>query len=74
MQNTDKALKEDFNDLEFTGRKSNTKLDNFRLYGKSKHQQYFTPVELCNVVYEMLLPAIDEKNVKGVSVLDPTCG
>lgn len=62
-------------DLESTGRKANTELGNFRLYGKSKHQQYYTPNELAKTVYEMLIPAIrKESKIEDLSVIDPTCG
>ena len=62
------------NDLEFTGRKGNTNLGNFRLVGKSKHQQYYTSNELATTVYEMLNPALGDYSFKDLSVLDPTCG
>ncbi|MBI5555539.1 MAG: N-6 DNA methylase, partial [Elusimicrobia bacterium] len=62
-------------DLNFSGRQSNKELGNFRLLGKSKHQQYFTPVELCQTIFEMISPLIaDEKELSSLSVLDPTCG
>jgi predicted RNA methylase/superfamily II DNA or RNA helicase len=61
--------------LEYLGRDSNKELGNFRLLGKSRHQQYFTPVELSDVIYRMLSPALPEGyDVKELSVLDPTCG
>jgi SNF2 family DNA or RNA helicase len=59
-------------DLEFSGRKSNLALGNFRLYGKSRHQQYFTSLKLANLIYKMLEPAIAD--IESTKVLDPTCG
>ena len=38
------------NDLGFSGRKANTELGNFRLLGKSKHQQYFTSLDLSEAI------------------------
>lgn len=62
-------------DLSFSGRKANTNLGNFRLLGKSKHQQYYTPNELAETIFEMLQPALQkENNLENYSVLDPTCG
>ncbi|MCB4792188.1 MAG: N-6 DNA methylase [Elusimicrobia bacterium] len=61
------------NDLKSTGRQSNKNLS-FRLYGKSKHQQYYTPNELADCICKMLLPAFDVENIGYLSVLDPTCG
>ncbi len=59
-------------ELNYTGRESNKELGNFRLLGKSKHQQYFTSVELSRAIYEILSPLI--KDEAKVNVLDPTCG
>lgn len=69
MQNTEKQTNED---LEYSGRKANVNL-NFRLFGKSKHQQYYTPIELSKTIFEMLLPMI-KQDIKDISILDPTCG
>jgi len=63
---------DEFKDLEYSGRKANVELGNFRLYGKSKHQQYFTSMELSHLICDVLRPAyMDEKEI---NVLDPTCG
>jgi len=68
-------IMENEEDLNFTGRESNKELTNFRMWGKSKHQQYFTPNPLCQAIHEMLLPAIAcRDNMPGYSILDPTCG
>lgn len=70
---TDERLTEE--DLLFSGRKANKELGNFRLFGKSKHQQYYTLNELAEVIFKMLRPVIDkEGNIQKLSVLDPTCG
>jgi len=61
-------------DLLYKGRESNKKLGNFRLFGKSKHQQYFTPLILSETICKMLLPAIEKDELKNLAVIDPTCG
>ena len=61
-------------DLSFSGRESNKDLKNFRLWGKSKHQQYFTPNDLCETIFEMLKPIVHPDHFDQLSVLDPTCG
>jgi len=66
------AIREE--DLYYKGRASNRELKNFRLWGKSKHQQYFTPLELSEVIFSMLKPAIADHQMQYITVLDPTCG
>lgn len=63
-------------DLEYKGRQSNKDLGNFRLLGKSRHQQYFTPLSVAKVILEVMkAPFVKaEYKLNDVSVLDPTCG
>ena len=58
------------------GREANHDL-NFRLWSKSKHAQYFTPLRLANIICSMvgmLLPDGNKELFKKLSILDPTCG
>jgi len=57
----------------FAGRQANHALS-FRQYNKSKHAQYFTPLWLAELLYELLHPLLPVGGTKSVSVLDPTCG
>jgi len=61
-------------DLGFSGRKANKNVASFHLLGKSKHQQYFTSLDLSEAIFKGLLPAIDKNKIEKVRVLDPTCG
>lgn len=75
MMNEMAAAPDAASDIEYSGRKANTELDNFKLLGKSKHQQYFTSNELAETIYKMLEPMLDPRGkMSDLSVIDPTCG
>ena len=60
--------------LEESGREANHEL-NFRMWSKSKHAAYFTPMRLSNILFSMvslLLPTPEA--IKKLNILDPTCG
>ncbi|HPS76776.1 MAG TPA: SNF2-related protein, partial [Thermoanaerobaculaceae bacterium] len=57
----------------YAGRQANHALS-FRQYNKSKHGQYFTPLWLAELLYELLGPLLPGSGAKSISVLDPTCG
>jgi len=57
----------------YAGRQANHALS-FRQYNKSKHAQYFTPLWLADILFELLRPLLPSGGLKAVSVLDPTCG
>jgi hypothetical protein len=56
----------------WSGRTANHDLS-FRQFNKSKHAQYFTPVWLAELLFELLRPLCGEE-LSGISVFDPTCG
>ena len=57
----------------YAGREANHALS-FRQFNKSKHAQYFTPVWLAELLFEVFNPLIPPEGPASISVLDPTCG
>jgi len=57
----------------YAGRDANHALS-FRQFSKSKHAQYFTPLWLADLLFEVLQPLVPSDGPASVSVLDPTCG
>jgi hypothetical protein len=57
----------------YAGRDANHALS-FRQFSKSKHAQYFTPLWLADLLFEVLQPLVPGDGPASVSVLDPTCG
>ncbi|MCG3193075.1 MAG: ATP-dependent RNA helicase RhlB [Thermoanaerobaculia bacterium] len=57
----------------YSGREANHALS-FRQFNKSKHAQYFTPVWLADLLFELLRCLLPDEDASKVSVLDPTCG
>lgn len=58
-------------DLLYKGKEANHDLS-FRQWNKSKHAQYFTPVEVANAIFNGFKGKIDD--IKRLKVLDPTAG
>lgn len=58
--------------LHYSGRTANHKLS-FREWNKSKHAQYFTPLWLSEIIYNLFVPFVTSDN-KDINILDPTCG
>jgi len=60
--------------LDDSGREANKDL-NFRLWSKSKHAGYLTPMKLANVLFAMVVNCLPSNDfIKKLKVLDPTCG
>ena len=59
--------------LAYAGRASNPHLGHFHFRGKSKHQQYYTPLVIAELVHDALTASLPE-GLSYLSVLDPTCG
>jgi len=57
----------------YAGREANHALS-FRQFNKSKHAQYFTPLWLADLLFDVLQPLIPSDGPATISVLDPTCG
>jgi len=59
--------------VSYAGRDANHALG-FRQFSASKHAQYFTPLWLSELLFEVLQPLVPATGLAEVSVLDPTCG
>jgi SAM-dependent methyltransferase len=57
----------------YAGREANHALS-FRQFNKSKHAQYFTPLWLSDLLFDVLQPLVPSDGPAALSVLDPTCG
>ena len=57
----------------YAGRDANSALS-FRQFSKSKHAQFFTPLWLADLLFDVLQPLVPGEGPAMISVLDPTCG
>src|ERR1700741_5190190 len=57
----------------YAGREANHALS-FRQFNKSKHAQYFTPLWLSDLLFDVLQSLVPSDGPAALSVLDPTCG